>query len=110
MSVAALIQELLTELNYADHLQKSQPDWESRWENVRELITFATETTLPVPDLSTNGSKENLPTVELQPKAADGELFVQRVPPATEAEVDSYFDDADSSTEDESPMIEELEA
>lgn len=109
MSVAALIQELLTELNYADHLQKSQPDWESRWENVRELITFATETTQPAPDVSNNGPKENLPTVEPQPTATDGELL-QPVPAATEAEADSYFDDADSSTEDESPMIEELEA
>lgn len=38
-----MLEKLLTELGYADHLQKSYPDWESRWENVRELITFATE-------------------------------------------------------------------
>jgi DNA helicase-2/ATP-dependent DNA helicase PcrA len=30
-------------LEYQDHLRKTQPDWESRWENVQELITFASE-------------------------------------------------------------------
>ncbi|KIM27560.1 hypothetical protein M408DRAFT_24487 [Serendipita vermifera MAFF 305830] len=43
ISVASLIRELLMQLDYAEHLKKTQPDWESRWENVRELITFATE-------------------------------------------------------------------
>jgi DNA helicase II / ATP-dependent DNA helicase PcrA len=32
-------------LSYADHLHKSYQDWETRWENVRELITFATDVT-----------------------------------------------------------------
>jgi DNA helicase-2/ATP-dependent DNA helicase PcrA len=30
-------------VGYEDHLRKTQPDWESRWENVQELITFASE-------------------------------------------------------------------
>jgi hypothetical protein len=42
-----LIRELLTELEYAEHLKKAYPDWESRWENVQELITFATEAPSP---------------------------------------------------------------
>ena len=28
---------------YQAHLQKTQPDWESRWDNVEELLNFATE-------------------------------------------------------------------
>jgi DNA helicase II / ATP-dependent DNA helicase PcrA len=30
-------------LEYEDYLRRTQPDWESRWENVQELITFASE-------------------------------------------------------------------
>ena len=30
-------------INYEDYLRKTQQDWESRWENVQELITFASE-------------------------------------------------------------------
>ena len=30
-------------LEYGDYLRRTQPDWESRWENVQELITFASE-------------------------------------------------------------------
>jgi hypothetical protein len=41
--VSELIECVLKELKYADHLQKNYSDWESRWENVRELITFATD-------------------------------------------------------------------
>jgi DNA helicase-2/ATP-dependent DNA helicase PcrA len=38
-----LIRRLLELVDYEDHLKKTQPDWESRWENVQELITFASE-------------------------------------------------------------------
>lgn len=47
MDVPDLIRELLTELDYAEHLRKSHQDWESRWENVQELINFATEAPSP---------------------------------------------------------------
>lgn len=30
-------------IEYEEHLKKTQPDWESRWENVQELITMASE-------------------------------------------------------------------
>jgi len=30
-------------IGYEDHLRKTQADCETRWENVKELITFATE-------------------------------------------------------------------
>jgi len=38
-----LIRRLVELINYQDHLKKTQQDWESRWENVQELITFAAE-------------------------------------------------------------------
>ncbi|KAJ7664695.1 P-loop containing nucleoside triphosphate hydrolase protein [Mycena rosella] len=38
-----LIRRLLELIGYEDHLKKTQPDWEGRWENVQELITFASE-------------------------------------------------------------------
>jgi len=30
-------------IEYEEHLRKTQQDWQSRWENVQELITFASE-------------------------------------------------------------------
>ncbi|KAH8806837.1 P-loop containing nucleoside triphosphate hydrolase protein [Flagelloscypha sp. PMI_526] len=38
-----LIRRLLDLIEYEAHLRKTQQDWESRWENVQELITFASE-------------------------------------------------------------------
>ncbi|EMD33499.1 hypothetical protein CERSUDRAFT_57154, partial [Gelatoporia subvermispora B] len=38
-----LIRHLLELIEYEAWLQKTQPDWESRWENVQELINFASE-------------------------------------------------------------------
>jgi DNA helicase-2/ATP-dependent DNA helicase PcrA len=42
-SPADLIRRLLDLIGYENHLKTTQPDWESRWENVQELITFASE-------------------------------------------------------------------
>ena len=39
--VCDLIQRLLLLIDYEAHLKKSQQDWETRWENVQELINFA---------------------------------------------------------------------
>ncbi|KAG6851096.1 hypothetical protein H0H93_000976 [Arthromyces matolae] len=47
-SPADLIRQLVELVGFEDHLKKTQPDWESRWENVKELITFATEVTANV--------------------------------------------------------------
>ncbi|KAJ6463267.1 P-loop containing nucleoside triphosphate hydrolase protein [Mycena vitilis] len=38
-----LIQRLLQLIEYEAHLKKTQAEWESRWENVQELITFASD-------------------------------------------------------------------
>lgn len=40
---AALIRKLIKLISYQEHLQKTQPEWETRWENVQELITFASD-------------------------------------------------------------------
>lgn len=42
-SPADLVRKLVDLIKYEDHLKKTQSDWESRWENVKELITFASE-------------------------------------------------------------------
>jgi DNA helicase-2/ATP-dependent DNA helicase PcrA len=48
-----LVRKLLDLINYESHLKKTQQDWETRWENVKELITFASEveTGTPAPDV-----------------------------------------------------------
>ena len=38
-----MIRKLVELVNYEEHLKKTQQDWQSRWENVQELITFASE-------------------------------------------------------------------
>ncbi|KAH7925501.1 UvrD-helicase-domain-containing protein [Leucogyrophana mollusca] len=44
-SPSDLIQHLLELIGYGEHLKKTQPDWDTRWENVQELISFASEAT-----------------------------------------------------------------
>ncbi|KAA1467450.1 UvrD-helicase-domain-containing protein [Dentipellis sp. KUC8613] len=64
VSAAALIRTLLDLLNYEEHLKKTQDDWQNRWENVQELINFASKEhetiELPVPPEPKAG-KENDP-------------------------------------------------
>ncbi|TBU33526.1 P-loop containing nucleoside triphosphate hydrolase protein [Dichomitus squalens] len=43
MSPTKLITALVDLVGYQEHLRKTQPDHESRWENVQELINFASE-------------------------------------------------------------------
>jgi DNA helicase-2/ATP-dependent DNA helicase PcrA len=38
-----MIRKLLIMIDYEEYLRKTQQDWDSRWENVQELITFASE-------------------------------------------------------------------
>ncbi|KAG1762716.1 P-loop containing nucleoside triphosphate hydrolase protein [Suillus occidentalis] len=45
MEPAQLIGKLLERIEYQEHLKKSQPDWDTRWENVQELISFASDAT-----------------------------------------------------------------
>ncbi|KAG1883398.1 P-loop containing nucleoside triphosphate hydrolase protein, partial [Suillus subluteus] len=45
MEPAQLIGKLIELIGYQEHLKKSQPDWDTRWENVQELINFASDAT-----------------------------------------------------------------
>ncbi|KAJ7265966.1 P-loop containing nucleoside triphosphate hydrolase protein [Mycena haematopus] len=60
-----LIQRLLELINYEDHLKRTQPEWESRWENVQELITFASDVehdvNLSDPDPAADSSSRDTP-------------------------------------------------
>ncbi|KAL0252323.1 hypothetical protein I308_101712 [Cryptococcus tetragattii IND107] len=40
-SVADLIKMIIEKVNYEEYLRTSQPDWDSRWENVKELISYS---------------------------------------------------------------------
>lgn len=57
-SPADLIRRVVELVEYEDHLRKTQPDWESRWENVQELITFAGEVEADIIDVDQVHSKE----------------------------------------------------
>ncbi len=37
------MQKLLDHIEYENHLRKTEQDWDTRWENVQELITFASD-------------------------------------------------------------------
>lgn len=58
ISPANLIRQLLEQIEYGDHLRKTQTDWESRWENVQELITFASEVNTDEPRLDEGEAEE----------------------------------------------------
>ncbi|KAJ3512674.1 hypothetical protein NLJ89_g3394 [Agrocybe chaxingu] len=88
-----MIRKLLDLINYEDYLKKSQQDWESRWENVKELITFASE-------VETEGPKHNFSVID-----ADG----NPIGPAEEQTILRQFlqssmlsTEGDNETEDES--------
>jgi DNA helicase-2/ATP-dependent DNA helicase PcrA len=76
-------------------LKKTQPEWESRWENVEELINFATEVEL---DIAKNGAPD-LFDFGSQPTEKKGE---KRIIYAT----DSDDEDEVVSTQDEEPSAE----
>ena len=50
MAPSKLIQSLLELVQYSEHLRKTQPDYDSRWDNVQELINFAIEVENTMPD------------------------------------------------------------
>lgn len=57
-SPADLIRQILELVNFEGHLRKTGPDWESKWENVQELITFASELEAPVTGVSSPSTDE----------------------------------------------------
>ncbi|KIY44056.1 P-loop containing nucleoside triphosphate hydrolase protein [Fistulina hepatica ATCC 64428] len=58
-SPADLLKCLLTSIDYEAHLRKTQPDWESRWENVQELVSFAADDRGNEPSSPSEESTEN---------------------------------------------------
>ncbi|THH15698.1 hypothetical protein EW146_g4817 [Bondarzewia mesenterica] len=62
-----LLRHLLDLICYEDYLRKTQPDWESRWENVQELINFASQE-------QENTNIEVSLSVSLSQEAENGEL------------------------------------
>ncbi|KAF8746922.1 UvrD-like helicase C-terminal domain, partial [Rhizoctonia solani] len=58
---ADLIRRTVDDTGYEAHLQRTQPDWETRWENVQELINFAAGVELPEPEvLNSEDEGDNL--------------------------------------------------
>lgn len=51
-TVPDLIRRLMQLIDYEAYLKKSHSDWESRWENIQELINFAEETSGVMGDVS----------------------------------------------------------
>ncbi|KAG8921353.1 hypothetical protein FRC02_000289 [Tulasnella sp. 418] len=60
-SVPDLIMRLVELIKYEEHLQKIYPQWESRWENVQELIKFAHEISSSTPEPS---ASQPTPTIK----------------------------------------------
>ncbi|KAK7463908.1 ATP-dependent DNA helicase srs2 [Stygiomarasmius scandens] len=61
-SPAELIRRLVDVIEYQNHLRQTQPDWETRWENVQELVTFASDVHVDAPEaLSDGGSRDATP-------------------------------------------------
>ncbi|CAE6452126.1 unnamed protein product [Rhizoctonia solani] len=48
---ADLIRRTVDDIGYEAYLQRTQPDWETRWENVQELVNFAAGVELPGPEV-----------------------------------------------------------
>ncbi|CAE6527716.1 unnamed protein product [Rhizoctonia solani] len=47
---ADLIRRTVDAIGYEAYLQRTQPDWETRWENVQELVNFAAGVEIPEPE------------------------------------------------------------
>ncbi|PPR00783.1 hypothetical protein CVT24_000748 [Panaeolus cyanescens] len=62
---ADMLRKLLALICYEEHLKKMGQDWESRWENVQELITFAIEVEAEAPAVEPTLESED--SAELEP-------------------------------------------
>ena len=54
-SPADLIRRLLDLVKYEEYLKHKDSDWATRWENVQELINFATEVPSKDPEEDSSG-------------------------------------------------------
>lgn len=62
MSPADLLRNLLELVDYENHLKRTQPDSDVRWENVKELITFASEVDVGGSQEPSSATEPNEPT------------------------------------------------
>jgi hypothetical protein len=86
--LSELIECVLKELSYAEHLQRNYPDWESRWENVRELITFAMDVVPASTNMGEVANTEGEPRVFTeQENALREEAVAARASQAFEQEI-----------------------
>ncbi|OJA17125.1 hypothetical protein AZE42_02583 [Rhizopogon vesiculosus] len=56
---AQLIGMLVELIDYQEHLKKVQTDWNTRWENVQELINFASDATVDTSNIPVVGGDES---------------------------------------------------
>ncbi|KAF8656236.1 hypothetical protein AX16_002672 [Volvariella volvacea WC 439] len=56
---AELIRHVTERIGYAEHLMRTDPDFHDRWENVKELITFASEFNASEMALVLEGAEED---------------------------------------------------
>ena len=56
---ADLIRRLVDLVEYEEYLKHKDPEWATRWENVQELINFASEPTYEDASKVTNGDKSD---------------------------------------------------
>ncbi|KAE9400182.1 UvrD-helicase-domain-containing protein [Gymnopus androsaceus JB14] len=74
-SPSDLIHRLVELISYEEHLRKTQPDWDTRWENVQELITFASDVQSDLQD--SPSTVETQEPGEERPRDTPLRLFLQ---------------------------------
>ena len=70
----AMIEELLEHIGYQEHLKQYYDDWEARWENVEELINFASDfqhEPPPIPPTPAQETAEAMISAETSSGAVD---------------------------------------
>ncbi|KAG9030179.1 hypothetical protein FRB95_004272 [Tulasnella sp. JGI-2019a] len=110
--VPDLIRRLTDLISYEAYLEKAHSDWESRWENIRELINFAEETSnstqsedLPKAEpgrkefiLEDDGSLTQTTEGEPNIKIDDGETPLRRFLQASSLSTDTQSSESDSNS------------
>ena len=86
----AIVRRLLKLVQYEEHLKKHHEDWETRWENVEELVNFASEF-----------EYEPLPVSPVPARASATKPAKRVYADHEEEEVDDEDWDADSEEADE---------
>ncbi|EUC56724.1 ATP-dependent DNA helicase [Rhizoctonia solani AG-3 Rhs1AP] len=63
---ADLIRRTVDAIGYEAYLQRTQPDWQTRWENVQELVNFAAGVEIPEPEdsIAADNEAEDLGNLE----------------------------------------------